>query len=62
MGKYDAQTAWKSKNTTRIVMNLNHNTDADLIRNLETIDNKQGFLKKLLREHFASVTSAGVEK
>lgn len=62
MGKYDAQTAWKTKNTTRVVMNLNRNTDADIIRNLEAIENKQGFLKKLLRDHFASVTSTAEVK
>lgn len=57
MSKYEAQTAWKAKNTTRVVMDLNHNTDADLIRYLESVSSKQGVIKEALRKHIASVTS-----
>lgn len=50
MGKYDNQTAWKAQNTTRVVLNLNHNTDADILRKLETVSSKQGYIKNLIRE------------
>ena len=56
------QSEWKAKNTTLITIRLNHNTDADLLSYLETVQNKQGLLKQLLRNHIASVTSAGSEK
>lgn len=61
MGKYDTQTAWKASNTTRVVINLNHRTDADLLHYLETVPNRQGLLKQLLRKHIASVTSSDDE-
>lgn len=31
-------------------MNLNHNTDADILRKLETVSSKQGYIKTLIRE------------
>ena len=56
------QSEWKAKNTTLITIRLNHNTDTDLLSYLETVQNKQGLMKQLLRNHIASVTSAGNEK
>lgn len=62
MGKYDAQTAWKANNTTRIVLNLNHRTDAELLDFLRITQNRQGLIKQLLRDHIASVTNTDDKK
>lgn len=44
-----AKKAWVSKNTTRIVMNLNHNTDRDVLEKLAAVPSKQGYIKALIR-------------
>lgn len=41
---------WQSKNTTQIKLRLNNNTDGDIIEYLSTLDNKQGYIKELIRE------------
>ena len=41
--KYDA------KNTVQVKLKLNSKTDADIIEKLESVDNKQGFIKELIR-------------
>lgn len=46
--KYDQD--WKAKNTTRVTVRLNNNTDEDIIEFLSTLDNKQGYIKELIRE------------
>lgn len=46
--RYDQD--WKAKNTTRIALRLNNNTDADIIEFLDTLNNKQGYIKDLIRE------------
>lgn len=38
-----------NKTTTKITLNLNHNTDADILAYLQQADNKQKFLKDLIR-------------
>ena len=58
-GKYDRQNKWTAEHTTRIVMNLNHNTDADLLNYLKTVESKQGLIKQLLRNHISQVASDG---
>lgn len=58
-GKYDRQNKWTAAHTTRIVMNLNHNTDADLLEYLAKVPSKQGTIKQALRDHIARVTSDG---
>ena len=45
-----ADEKWKKNNSTRIMFRLYKNTDADLIEFLETVDNKQALIKRLLRE------------
>ena len=42
--KYDAQ------NTIQIHLKLNVNTDQDIIKKLESVESKQGYIKKLIRE------------
>ena len=41
--KYDA------KSTMQIKMKLNLTTDADIIEKLSSVDNKQGYIKSLIR-------------
>lgn len=48
--KYDA------KNTKLIQMKLNKKTDADILDYLDSVDNKQGLIKELLRKHMAGET------
>lgn len=42
--KYDAQ------NTIQIKLKLNKGTDSDILAKLETIGNKQGYIKQLIRD------------
>lgn len=49
--KARADAKWKKLNATRVTFRLYKNTDADLIEYLKTIDNKQGLIKQLLRDH-----------
>lgn len=46
--KYDAS------NTTRVFIKLNLITDADIISYLQTVSNKQGLFKQLIRSHMSS--------
>lgn len=45
VAKYD------KKNTTGLYLKLNRTTDADIIELLAQQENKQGFIKELLREY-----------
>lgn len=48
--KYTAyKTAWDRENTKQYKLKLNKNTDADLITWLDSIENKQSYLKDLIR-------------
>lgn len=51
--KYSAQTAWNAANTTRVAIKLNNNTDRDIISYLDSLDNKQGYIKELIRADMA---------
>ena len=42
--KYDAA------NTTQIKLKLNLKTDADILKRLEDVGNKQGYIKSLIRQ------------
>lgn len=50
MGKYEAQERYDKENTVRVRLKLNKKTDADIIRRLEEVGNKQGYIKQLIRE------------
>lgn len=47
--KYAPQNKYDKNNTVQIKMKLNKNTDADIIEFLETLENRQGYLKELIR-------------
>lgn len=50
MADSQAKRDWMKANTTVITMKLNHRTDADIIEQLTTVDNKNGYIKQLIRE------------
>ena len=41
---------YNAKHTTRVPLDMNHNTDADILAYLATVPNKQGLIKELLRD------------
>ena len=45
----EAKKKWVRENTQRIVMNLNKNTDKDIIAHLDKVPSKQGYIKTLIR-------------
>ena len=49
--KYEPQAKYDAANTVQIRLKLNRKTDADILRLLESVDNKQGLIKQLLREY-----------
>lgn len=56
MADSQAKKAWVAANTTRIVMNLNHNTDSEIIKKLSEVPSKQGYIRRLIREDIAKST------
>lgn len=49
-----ATAKYQKANTKSYVIRLNLNTDADIIAKLESVDNKQGYIKKLIRSDLNS--------
>lgn len=49
--KYGPQEKYQKENISRVVLKLNKKTDADLLEWIETLDNKQGTIKEILRQH-----------
>ena len=47
--KKKAQLKYDKMNTKQVILKLNSKTDADVIAKLETVGNKQGYLKDLIR-------------
>ena len=45
-----ASARYDSKNTIQIKLKLNINTDSDILAKLESVENKQGYIKQLIRE------------
>ena len=46
---HPSSNRWQKHNTKLQTIRLNNCTDLDIIKFLETLDNKQGFLKDLIR-------------
>lgn len=44
-----AQAKYDKDNTVQVKIKLNKKTDADIIKRLSEVDNKQGYLKELIR-------------
>lgn len=45
-----AREKYEKINTVQFKMKLNRNTDADILAKLESVDNKQGYIKELIRD------------
>lgn len=45
-----ANARYKAANCKTFTLQLNYNNDADMISFLQSVDNKQGFLKDLIRQ------------
>jgi len=50
---YAAQSKYKKENTKQIALQLNIKTDTDILKKLEEVPNKQGYIKSLIREDIA---------
>ena len=53
MADSQAKRDWMRANTTVITIKINHRTDADIIEQLTTVDNKNGYIKQLIRADIA---------
>lgn len=49
-----AQKRYIAKTIVRVVVSLNRNTDADILEFLEGVENKQGYIKSLIRANIAA--------
>ncbi len=49
--KYAYDIKYNQDRTTTVNVRLNYNTDADIIEFLQTVQNKQGLIKDLLRKY-----------
>lgn len=48
-----AKKEWVKKHTTTITCTFNHNTDADILRQLEAVNNRTSYIKNLIRADIA---------
>ena len=48
-----AKKDWKRAHTSNITLSLNHNTDPDIIKRLETVTNRTAYIKQLIRDDIA---------
>lgn len=46
----NAQQRYDKKNTVQIKMKLNKKTDEDILKKLDSVPNKQGYIKNLIRQ------------
>lgn len=47
--KYKPQEKYDKANTSRVQLKLNNRTDADILERLNKEENKQGYIKRLIR-------------
>lgn len=45
-----ASIKYNQENVRQIKLNLNNKTDADIIKRLDEVGNKQGYIKELIRK------------
>ena len=48
--KYARQAKYNAANTTQVPLRLNLRTEADIVKRLQSLPNKQGYIKRLIRE------------
>lgn len=51
--KYARDIKYNQDRTTTVNVRLNYNTDADILAYLESVPNKQGLIKELLRSRMS---------
>lgn len=56
MNKTTYNNDWKKKNTVRVVLQLNNENDADIIKLLKGESNKSAFIKSCIRYVVANTT------
>lgn len=49
----NAQTRYRKATLVNVQLQFNRNTDSDIINHLQTIPNKQGYIKQLIRADIA---------
>ena len=49
-----AQAKYDKNNTKNITFKFNKKTDADILAKLDSVDNKQGYLKELIRKDMSA--------
>lgn len=47
---YPSKIRYDKANTKQVLLKLNLNTDKDILQRLDEVGNKQGYVKKLIRE------------
>jgi len=58
----EARKKWVKENTSTVCIRLNHNTDSDIVKKLDTITNRQGYIKELIRQDIAKKKANSREK
>ena len=53
--KRKANAKYDKKNTKQLILKLNLKTDADILAHLEAQDNKQGYIKELIRKDIIGI-------
>ena len=51
---YESQKKYDKKNTKQFMMKLNLKYDADIIDKLQSVKNRQGYIKDLIRNDIAA--------
>ena len=49
----EATRRYDEKNTRQIMLKLNLKTDADILEKLDSVENRQGYIKSLIRDDIA---------
>lgn len=61
MGETETRKKYERENTQQIRLKLNRKTDGDILGFLFSLDNKQGYIKRLIREDMAKNDSRKVD-
>jgi hypothetical protein len=54
--KKKANAKYDATHTTQFMVKLNNGTDKDIIEKLESVDNRQGYIKSLIRADISQET------
>ena len=56
-----ANQKWEKANVKRLLVKLYLNTDKDILEKLETMKNKQGYIKQLIRKDIAEDRNRSID-